>query len=185
MHSSSSHERFRMKAALLILLFLIGGAIALQAADLPPRDPSDDLSPMMAGFLVIGLCLALFLFGVGLVLAAIVAASAGIMIALGVISSAALVGLLQRRLSAGVRALHYQVLVVAVIPGAIGALWLASHLFDLHLRTSQILTIGALAGAGVGLLFAFALDVAIQLSYRRFIAPGLASEAARLPTART
>ena len=83
---------------------------------------ADDVSPMMLGFLLIGLCLALFLFGVGIVLAAIVAASAGIMIALGIISSAALVGLLQRRLSAGLRAFHYQILISAASWARLSAL---------------------------------------------------------------
>jgi len=69
-----------------ILLFLLFATTALGATDSPPIDPIDDFSPMLFAFALVGICLVLFLVGVGIVVAAVVAISAAILVALGIVS---------------------------------------------------------------------------------------------------
>jgi hypothetical protein len=120
-------------------------------------------------------CIFLFLVGIGIVGAAIVAISAAIFTALGIVSSAALIGLLRRRFSSGFRALHYQLFAVAALPAGIGALWLGSHLFSIRLSHRGIFTIGSLAGICGGLLLAFVFDRLAGFAYRRFISPSVSN----------
>ena len=154
------------------MLFLLA-TIALGATDEPPIDPSDDFSPMLFAFALIGICIVLVLVGVGIVVAAIVAISAAILTALGIVSSAAFIGILRRRFSSGFRALHYQLFAVAALPAGIGALWLGSHFFTTHLRHRDILAIGSIAGISGGLLIAFAFDRLAGFAYRRFVLPSI------------
>ena len=160
-----------MKPALLLLLLF--ATIAFGATDSPPIDPSDDFSPMLFAFALVGICIVLFLVGVGIVVAAVVAISAAILVALGIVSSAAFIGVLRRRFSSGLRALHYQACAVATIPAGVGALWLGSHFFTTHLRHRDILAIGSVAGICGGLLLAFAFDRLAGIAYRHFVTPSI------------
>lgn len=168
-----------MKSAIL-LLFLFA-TVALGATDSPHIDPSDDFSQMLFAFALVGICIVLFLVGVGIVVAAVVAISAAILVALGIVSSAAFVGILRRRFSSGLRAFHYQLFAVATIPAGIGALWVGSHFFTTHLRHRDILAIGSLAGICGGLLLAFAFDRLAGIAYRHFVTPSIPNETATPP----
>jgi hypothetical protein len=172
-------RRFRVPPVTAVLLFFLVTGIAFGAADDPGFEPPDGSSPIMFGFVLIAFCVALFLVGVGIVVAAIVAVSVVILIALGIVSAAACIGLLRRRFSSGFRALHYQVCAVAALPAGVGALFLGAHFFTPELGTRHILVIGSAAGIGAGLLLAFAFDWLAGLAYRRFVLPSI-SDATRI-----
>ncbi len=153
-----------------ILLLTLIAKLTLGAADAPPIDPSNDLSPMCFVMLLIALCAVLFLVGAGMVAAGAVAISAAFLIALGIVSSATLIGVLRRRFSTGFRALHYQLCAVAALPAGIGALLIGAHFITTHLRLREILAIGSVAGICAGLLLAFVFDRLAAFAYRRFVA---------------
>ena len=162
-----------MKPAILLLFLFV--SVALGAPDDLPIDTSEEIGPLVFPIMFIFLCIFLFLVGVGIVGAAIVAISAAIFTALGIVSSAALIGILRRRFSSGFRALHYQLFAVAALPAGIGALWLGSHLFSTHLRHREIIAIGSLAGICGGLLLAFVFDRLASFTYRRFVSPSISN----------
>ena len=162
-----------MKPAILLLFLFV--SVALGATDDLPIDTSDEIGPLVFPIIFIFLCVLLFLVGVGIVVAAIMAISAAILTALGIVSSAALIGILRRRFSSGIRALHYQFFAVATLPAGIGALWLGSHFFSTHLRYHEIIAIGSLAGICGGLLLAFAFDRLAGFTYRRFVSPSISN----------
>ena len=173
----TAHSNVRRFLAFLvkpaILLLFLFATVALGATDEPPIDPSDDFSPMLFAFALIGFCLVLFLVGAGIVVVATVAISAAILTALGIVSSAAFIGILRQRFSSGFRALHYQLFAVAALPAGVGALWLGSHFFTTHLRHRDIFAIGSIAGICGGLLLAFAFDRLASIAYRRFVSPSI------------
>lgn len=160
-----------MKPAILLLFLFV--TVALGTTDDLPIDTSDEIGPLVIPIVLIFLCILLFLVGVGIVVAATVAISAAIFTALGIVSSAAFIGILRRRFSSGFRALHYQLFAVAAMPAGIGALWLGSHLFTTHLRHRDILAIGSVAGICGGLLLAFAFERLAAYAYRRFASPSI------------
>lgn len=160
-----------VKPAILLLFLFV--SVALGATSDAPSDASEEIGPLLVPILAIFFCLFLILVGIGIAAAAIVAISVAIFIALGIVSSAALIGLLRRRLSSGFRALHYQVFAVAVLPAGIGALWLGSHLLSIRLSHREIFTIGSLAGICGGLLLAFVFDRMAGFAHRRFISPSI------------
>lgn len=124
---------------------------------------------MLGGLIV--LCLVLVLIGIGLVLAALAVLSLGVLAALGIISSSAYVGFYHRSCSSGFRALHYQACALLAVPGAVGVLWLGACLFHAGLPLHEILFIGALAGIGAGVAFAFVFDRLATLTYRHLLRP--------------
>lgn len=158
----------------VVFLFFLLVVAALGATGTPPDEPIEEgFNLFLFGFLVIGLCVILFLFAVSLVLGFIAAVAAAVLIALGIISSSAFIGLLHRRFSSGLRALHYQVCAVAALPASVGILWLGAHLFRLPLQARDIIAIGSIAGVCGGLLLAFAFDRLLGFAYRRFILPAI------------
>lgn len=153
------------------LLFLL--ATRLPGADAQiPLDPGDDFSPGLFMIAMAAICITLFLVGVGIVVAAAVAASVAALAGLGVVSSAVLVGLLKHRFSSGLRAFHYQIFALLAVPAGIGALWLHSYLTHSQLGPGEILIMGSLAGVGAGLALAFLFDRLAVALYRRFAVPG-------------
>ena len=158
-----------MKPTILLLFLFV--MVAIGATDEPPIDPSDDFDPMLLPLVFVCICIVLFLVGVGFFAGAVAAVSAAILIALGIVSSAAFIGLLRRRFSSGFRALHYQLFAAAALPAGVGALWLGSHFFSTHLRDRDILAIGSIAGICGGLVLAFAFDRLAGVAYRRFVSP--------------
>ena len=81
----------------------------------------------------------LILVGIGIVVGLACLACAGIFVALGIISSSALVAIFSRRFSVGLRALHYQLSALIGLPCGIGALWLGCLLFDFHLSRNDVI----------------------------------------------
>ena len=138
-----------------------------------PIDAGDDFSPMLAMFALVAAVIALFLIGVGIFCAAVVAASLAALAGLGIVSSAVAIGMVRRRLSSGLRAFHYLACTAIALPAGIGTLWLGSWLTHSPLGTGQILTIGTVAGIGGGLGLAFVLDRLAGALYRRLAAAGL------------
>lgn len=154
-----------MKTAIPLLLLFATRVLAVNAEQ--PIDPSDDFSPMLAVFALVAILIALFLIGVGIFVAAVVAASLAVLAGLGIVSSAVLVGMVKRRFSSGLRVFHYQIFALLSVPAGIGVLWLGSYLRQSQLSLAEILTIGSIAGIGGGLAFAFLLDRLAGLVYRR------------------
>jgi hypothetical protein len=159
----------------LTTLFLLFTATTFGATDAPPIDPGGDFSPMLAAFALVALIIVLILVGIGIVLAAIVAASMAILAGLGIISSAALIGIVHRRISSGLRAFHYQLLTLLAMPAGIGALWGWARFFDRNLTDRELLVMGSISGISAGLLLAFFLDRLACIAYRRLLPQELVS----------
>ena len=162
--------RLPLKPAIIVLLLLF--AALTFGAEGPPVDAGDDFgSPLLlVGFLLIAMAVVLFLVGAGIVVAAVIIMAAAFCAVLGIVSSAAWVGLLRRRFSSGLRALHYQACVLAALPAGVGSLWLGSHFFAPQLHGGQILAIGSIAGMTAGLIFALSFDRLAVIVYRRVMA---------------
>ncbi|MDB6139009.1 MAG: hypothetical protein JWO94_2081 [Verrucomicrobiaceae bacterium] len=154
-----------LKAAFLLLV--LSTSVAMGATDPDSLDPENDFSPMLAMFFVAGLAIMLLLVGIGIVVAAVVAVSCAVLAALGIVSSAAAVGLLRRRFSSGLRVFHYQVCAALSLPAGIGLLAVLCHFFAPQLQVWQIIVIGAVAGGAAGLLIAWVFDRLAVLACRR------------------
>jgi len=158
--------KLRLPILALITSFAMSTVVvAAEVADAVP--PDDDFAPgLLFGALFFGAVL-LVLIGIGIVVGLVGVAGAVAFIALGIVSSSALIAILQRRFSAGFRALHYQLLAVIGLPGGIGGLWLGSAMFEFHLRHRSIILIGAAIGIVSGICVAFVLDRFVRFAYRR------------------
>lgn len=98
------------------------------------------------------------LVGIGLVLAAVAMLSLAVLALAGVVSTSVCVGLCRRRLSSGLRMLHYQLAALAAAPAGIAVLWGIDRWRGGPLGAGALLGLGALGGAGAGLLLAWGLD---------------------------
>lgn len=156
---------------ILLLPLLLAVAMGQEPVDPTALEPADDFSPMLFLFALIAVAVMLFLLGVALVVGMVVAMALGLLMVLGILSSSALLGILRRKFSTGLRALHYQLCAVVMIPAGIGALWLVRAVSDVSLGTREILWIGALAGLCGGLLLAFVVDRIVVAIYRRMVLP--------------
>lgn len=166
-----------------ILLIFVFFKIALGADGGQPDELPSDGGPLFVFvFIFILMCVMLFLVGAGMVAAAIAVASAAVLIALGIVSSSALIGIFRRRFSSGFRALHYQIFAVAALPGGIGACWLIAHLGNASLGLVGILAIGSIAGICGGLLLAFVLDRLAGLVLRKLGSLRERKEKGKVPT---
>lgn len=121
---------------------------------------------MLFVFTLIALAVVLIIFAIGVVLAIIIAACCLILVSLGIISAAALTGILRRKLSSGLRALHYQVCAVVALPAGIGFFWGGLWLFSSDMPLPAIIIIGSASGICAGLVIAFVLDHAAGLAYQ-------------------
>jgi uncharacterized membrane protein len=131
--------------------------------------PDNGFDPGLLFGVLLVCAVLLVLVGIGIVVALVCLACAVILAALGVVSASALVAILRRRLSAGARALHYELLALLGLPCGIGALWLGSSLFDIHIRHRYILAIGSAIGILAGIAIAFILDRFFLFVYRRYL----------------
>jgi hypothetical protein len=170
-----------MKFATLIMILLLAFAMDAAAstgmlAQSVQPDDGPDPGPLFV-VLLFGTVF-LILIGIGIVIGLAGLACAATFVALGVISSSAVVALFQRRFSAGFRALHYQILALIGLPCGIGSLWLGCLLFDANINHRRILIIGSVIGIVAGVIIAFVLDRFFQFVIRRcFRAP-----ASQVPT---
>lgn len=147
-----------------VMPFLLLAATAHAAA---PLDPSDDFSPMLLAFSLLGLLVLLVLVGIWIFLAALAVAMLAILVSLGILSSAVLVGLARGRWSSGVRMILYQGLALMGLPGGIGIWWLVTRFLHSSAGPLQILIGGSLSGLVAGLLVAFLLDRMMVFLQRR------------------
>lgn len=157
--------------SVITLLFLLATRVLGADAELP-IDPSDDFSPGLFMIAMAAICVALFLIGFGVAVAAVMAISVAALAGLGVVSSAVLIGMVRRRVSSGLRAFHYQVFALLALPAGIAVLWLGSHLTHSQLGPGEILIMGSLAGVGSGLALAFLFDRLAAALFRRITALG-------------
>lgn len=149
-----------------ILLLLASSAFA-QATE-APIDPSDDFSPMLA-FMALLLILVMFiLLGICLAVAAITAFCLLVLIALGILSTSAITGIIRRKFSSGLRALHYQACAAIALPVGAALAWLVVWLLDSTAHLPAALAIGALSGVCAGLAIAYILDRAAMAAYVYF-----------------
>ena len=155
-----------LKPALTFLL--LTGTVAFGAVAETPVDPSDDFSPMMLAMTLIALFVVLLLFVIAVVLVAIAAVCSIILISLGIVSTAALTGLLRRKFSSGLRALHYQVCAAVGLPAGVAGFWGIAYLLGSEMPFAAILIIGGAAGICAGLVIAFVLDHAAGIAYRYY-----------------
>ncbi len=132
-----------------------------------PLDPSDDFSPGMLAITLIALFVVLVLFVISIVIVAITTVCLLILIALGIISTATLTGILRRKFSSGLRALHYQLCAAVGLPAGIAAFWGGVWLFSSDIPAPAILVIGGAIGICTGLIIAFILDHAAGIAYRQ------------------
>lgn len=161
-----------MKPAPLILFLMLAFAWSAAASTTTPPDDGFDPGPLFVALLFVAVLLVLI--GIGIVVGLACLACAGIFVALGVVSSSALVALFRRRFSAGLRALHYQLLALLGLPCGVGALWLGCSLFDVHVRHRYIVATGSATGIVAGAIIAFILDRFFRFVYHRFmLATGL------------
>jgi len=160
--------KYRHPILTLMASFAMASTVA--AAEAAGAVPADEgFSPgLLFAALFFGAVL-LLLVGIGIILGLVCLACAAVFVALGIVSSSALVAILRRRLSAGFRALHYQALVLLGWPCGIGALWLGCLLFDYDLSRRDIFIVGSVVGIAAGISVAFILDLVVWLVYRRFV----------------
>ncbi len=155
------------------LLSIIGALPAvvhlLAQASPAPSDPADDFSPLIFVMLLVTLAACCFLLGVGLILTLVGIVCTAVLIALGLVSSSVVFALLRRRVSAGVRALHYQVCALMAAPAGVALVALASAGFRPGMSWRSILPLGVLAGCVAGLLVAGTCDWAARLAHRRLL----------------
>jgi len=154
-----------------------------------PISPDNDFAPgLLLGALIV-FALIFVLVGIGIVLAALFVVLTGILAGLGMISTAGIVALLRRRFSSGVRALYYQICMVAAMPCGAGVLGLARMIFSIPFRGRDILIFGSIAGGFGGLLLAIVFDRLGTIAWRRYVAPrfplggGMMRRSPLLPTA--
>ena len=156
-----------MHRVLGILLFLTSSAFAQAAAE-APIDPSDDFSPMLFLMAVLAILVMLVVLGICFAVAAITAVCLLVLIALGILSTSALTGILRRKFSSGLRALHYQACAAIALPVGAGLAWLAVWLFDSTSHLPVAIAIGSVSGICAGLTIAYILDRAAMIAFRYF-----------------
>lgn len=156
-----------MNRVLGILLFLTFPAFAanVQAS----IEPAHDISALLAMMgMILAILVVLIVIGLCLAVAAITAVCLLVLIALGIISTSALTGILRRKFSSGLRALHYQACAAIALPVGAGLAWLAVWLFDSTSHLPVALAIGSVSGICAGLTIAHILDRAAMAAFRYF-----------------
>jgi len=115
-------------------------------------DTSDDFSPGMAFFALVGFCLILISIGAGIVITITVLFMLFGFVSVGIISASVFVGLKKKSLTKGFKT--FLVLSVSIIGSIIGfvALFLINKLFHFHLTGPTILIMGSLSGLIGGII---------------------------------
>lgn len=127
----------------------------------------DDFSPgLFFGVIFFGVIL-LVLIGVGIVVGLVCLACAATLAVLGVVSSSAVIAIVNRRFSTGLRALHYQFLALVGLPCGIILFWFGCVLFQVHIRSLHILLAGSGIGVLAGLVIAFVFDRLFRFAVSR------------------
>jgi hypothetical protein len=143
---------------LILMLSLVRGPSAATAILSQAAPPDYGFDPLLLFVALFFGGLLLVLVGVGVIVGLACLTCAAILVALGIISSSALIAMFQRRFSAGLRALHYQLLALFGLPCGIGTLWLGCWLFGIHISHLYMLAIGSAVGIIAGIIIAIILD---------------------------
>jgi hypothetical protein len=149
------------------LLFFLTLPVFAAAAEVP-MEPVDDFSPMLFLMAILGILVMLVVLGICLAVAAITAVCLLVLIALGILSTSALTGLLRRKFSSGLRALHYQACAAIALPVGAALAWLGVWFFNSSAHLPSALAIGALSGVCAGLTIACVLDRAAMTAFAWF-----------------
>ncbi len=157
-------------ARFTIFFCCLGFAIsALGGAETPAYpDPEDDFNPGLLIFVVFFCSGVLFLVGFGAVVGGFLAMVIATAVAIGVVSSSALVAIVNRRFSSGFRALRYQITALAVLPCGVGAVWLGAKLLNINLASPHVIATGSITGIAAGVLMAWILDRFTLFAIHRF-----------------
>lgn len=142
---------------------------AFAGAAVASVEPAHDISAMLAIMaMILAILITLVVIGICLAVAAITAFCLLVLVALGILSTSALTGIVRHKFSSGLRALHYQVCAAIALPVGAALAWLAVRLFDSPSHLPAALAIGALSGICAGLTIAHILDRAATAAYQYF-----------------
>lgn len=150
-----------------MILCLVSMAVGQDLPGAQPMEPDVDFSPMLFLFALAAIAVMVLLAGLGIMVILMAILCVGLLIALGIVSSSACLAMIRRRFSTGLRAFHYQLCAVAMVPPGVAVFWLTRLLFEWPWGTRGILLMGCLSGLFGGLLMAFALDRVVVLAFRR------------------
>ena len=157
--------------ALVALLVIAGKLFAQQNGVDDLGDTGDEFNPFLFALVMVALLATAICFVIcvviGVLLIVLFLLTTMILASIGIVSSSAVIALLRRRWSAGVRALHYQLFIAAAWPWGIGATFLACWLLDSPLKWREIFLSGSLIGFAVGALLAFAVDWTLSQVFQK------------------
>ncbi len=151
----------------VVVLFCVSRVFA--GPEMPPMPPPDDFPNFL---MLLALCAAAVmcaLLGIGIVLAVFTIGCAAMLTAMGVFSTSILIATLRRRVSAGIRAMHYQVMALLGLPCGIGAAFILPRVTQFKWSTAEACILGGIGGIVAGLTFGFLLDAAASFIRRRFL----------------
>ena len=180
----SSDYRFRLLLKIFVLLiatFFFDFTLFSADTDMPTGDEWHDeggstflqlfvllIFGAMAALVCVGI-----LIGISLVIAAVgMVLLSGLMSALvgmGMVSVSALIAIIQRSFSDGVRAFHYQLSAILHIPCGIGLIWVANAWFLKSLTSLQVIILGTAVRIAGGLLFAYVCNWILRKSWAYFL----------------
>jgi MFS family permease len=120
----------------------------------------------MALFGLIFLFVMLVLIGVGIAVGFVACVIAAVLVAVGMLSSSVVIGVLARRTSVGVRAFLLQLAVLLGVPSGVLCAWLAHWIFSAPARVWLISLYGAMGGAVAGVVLALLLDFIFRRLHR-------------------
>lgn len=163
---------FKLKPSSLIAILLLTLAATATAtgAEIPTAvSPDDDFAPGLFIFAIVAGGVLLILIGIGIVIGLVSAACTGLLVALGIVSSSALVAVLTRRLSTGLRAFHYQMAAAISVPCGITAMLFCGEMLKWQMRFRDVLLLGSAVGIAAGLALAFILDRPVRAAYRGLV----------------
>ena len=112
----------------------------------------------MALFGIVFEVVALVLIGIGFAIGLVAAASASVLVALGVVSSSFVVALRTGKAGNGIRAFLIQCGILAGIPAGAVCAWMGQVFFEVFGRDWKVWAYGAVGGAFAGLLVALMVD---------------------------
>ncbi len=162
-------RNIHMIVAFALLILLLPNAFA--GVESPQFDPADGPPVAVVFLMLLGFALALFIAGLGFGFAIFTAGCAALLVAIGIVSSSVLIGVLRRRISAGVRAFHYMMCAAIAAPVTVGVVLLARTIIPIKLSTAQLCVFGSISGILGGLFLAGQLDILARIVRRRFFPP--------------
>jgi hypothetical protein len=155
----------------ILVAVLIFAARATAAEQGVETDYQEDLPPILAFFalvmlLAIGVGAAACAV-IGTVLALFALVMTFVLVTLGIVSLSTVVAIVRGRLSAGFRALHYQLFIACAWPCGIGVMWVAQWILHAQMGRRDVVLLGSLLGIAFGALLAGMLDWSGRWLYRK------------------